>query len=221
MVPFVVIYLIGFVGFAHFVPPTSPTLSRTALVEFYAHNRLGIEIGQLIALVSSAFMLVWPGAVSAQMARIEPGPLPMLSLMQYGAAVVLALLFMLCSLIWCIAAYRPDLNPDILRMLHDAGWLIFVMAYPEYLVQLGCIAAVGFADRRPCPFLPRWACYATLLTAFVGIAGGFSIFCQTGPFAWDGSLGFWLPVAFFLCWMMFIMLPCTLRAIARQEAEGS
>jgi hypothetical protein len=217
IVPFVVIYLIGFVGFAHFVPPPSPTMSAAGVAALFAHNRLGIEIGQAIALLSSAFMLVWPGAVSAQMARIEQGPLPMLSLMQYGSAVVLALFFMLCSLIWSIAAYRPDLNQEILRMLQDAGWLIFVMAYPEYLVQLGCIAAVGLADRRQYRYLPAWACYATLLTALCGIAGGFSVFFQSGPLAWNGILGFWLPVASFLCWMLFIILPFTLREIARQQ----
>jgi membrane protein YdbS with pleckstrin-like domain len=217
IVPFVVVYLVGFVGFAHFIPPPSPAISSAAVVALYAGNRLGIEIGQLIALVSSAFMLVWPAAVSAQMARIEQGPLPMLSLMQYGAAVVLALLFMLCSLIWSIAAYRADANPDIVRTLQDSGWLVFVMAYPEYLVQLGCIAAVGLADRRQHRFLPPWACYATLLTALAGIAGGFSIFCTRGPFAWNGILGFWLPVITFLCWMLFIMLPFTLKEIARQQ----
>jgi hypothetical protein len=217
IVPFVVVYLIGFVGFAHFIPPPDPAMSPAGVVALYARNRLGIEIGQLIALVSSAFMLVWPAAVSAQMARIEQGSLPMLSLMQYGAAALLALLFMLCSLIWSIAAYRADINPEILRTLQDSGWLIFVMAYPEYLVQLGCIAAVGLADRRAQRFLPPWACYATLLTALAGVAGGFSILCTSGPFAWNGVLGFWLPVTSFLCWMLFIILPFTLREIGRQE----
>jgi hypothetical protein len=30
-------------------------------------------------------------------------------------------------------------------------------------------------------------------------------------------LGFWLPVTSFLCWMLFIILPFTLREIGRQE----
>jgi hypothetical protein len=220
IVPFVITYIIGFVMIARFVPPTSPMIEGADLVAFYDNNRLGIQIGQLIGLVASAFVLVWPGAISAQMARIEKGPLPMLSLMQYGAATVLAMLFMLCSLIWSIAAYRPDISADNLRLLHDSGWLIFVMAYPEYIVQLGCIGIVGLADRRAQPFLPRWACYITFLTAFTGIGGGFSTFVKSGPFAWDGLIGFWVPVVVFLAWMVLVMLPCLLKAIAREAAEA-
>jgi hypothetical protein len=220
IVPFVITYIIGFVVIAHFVPPTSPTMPPADLVAFYDNNRLAIQIGQLIGLIAGAFVLVWPGAVSAQMARIEKGPLPMLSLMQYGSAVVLAIFFMICSLIWSVATYRPDLSPENLRLLHDSGWLIFVMAYPEYIVQLGCIGIVGLSDTRPQPFLPRWACYATFLTAFAGIGGGFSIFVKSGPFAWDGLIGFWIPVALFLLWMVFIILPCLLKAIARDAVQA-
>ena len=220
IVPFVVTYIIGFVVIARFVPPTSPMMKGAELAAFYENNRLGIQIGQLIGLISSAFVLVWPGAISAQMARVEKGQFPMLSLMQYGAALVLAMLFMLCSLIWSIAAYRPDLSAENLRMLHDSGWLIFVMGYPEYIVQLVCIGVVGLSDRRAQPFLPNWACYATFVTAFAGIGGGFSTFVKSGVFAWDGLLGFWVPVAFFLIWLVFIMLPFLLQAIAREAAEA-
>jgi len=94
-----------------------------------------------------------------------------------------------CQFDLALAAYRPDLHPEILRMSNDCGWLIFVMAYPEYIVQLGCIAAVGFMDKRPKPFLPRWVCYATLGIALTGTGGGFATFFKTGPFAWNGVIG--------------------------------
>lgn len=216
--PFVVIYLLGFAGLAGFIPPHPPTMSAAELVVFYEHNRLGIRAGQLIGIVSSALILLWAGPISAQMARIEKGPLPMLSMIQYCAAVVLMVLFMICGLIWTVAAYREDLSPELLRTLNDAGWLVFVMAYPEYVVQLGCVAVIGLMDKRAKPFLPRWACYFTCWVAFVGIGGGFATFFKSGPFAWNGLLGFWLPVAFFLVWLG-VMLVFLLKAIARQEAE--
>jgi hypothetical protein len=218
IVPFVVIYLIGFIGIAGFVPPHAPTMTPMELVAFYHHNRLGIRAGQLIGLVSSCLLLFWAGAVSAQMARIERGPLPMLSLIQYVAAAILVVFFMVCSLIWSVAAYREDLSPETLRLLNDAGWLVFVMAFPEYVVQLVCIAAVGLIDKRPQPFLPRWMCFFTLWVALMGIGGGFSTFFKTGPFAWNGLLGFWVPVAFFLIWLG-VTLRFLLAAIARQAAE--
>jgi hypothetical protein len=217
ILPFLGIYIFSFGWVAGFLPPQSPLLTGTQLVQFYSQNRSNIEIGQLIGLLSSSLMLVWPAAVSAQMAGIENRAFPLLSIIQYVAAAVLFTLFMLCGIIWSVAAFRTDLAPDLLRTLNDTGWLVFVMGYPEYAVQLGCIAIVGLADRRPVPYLPRWACYATLGTAFDGCGGVFSALSPTGLFAWNGLLGFWLPVASFFVWLVFIILPFTLRAI-RQEA---
>jgi len=217
ILPFLGFYIFSFGFVAGFLPPQSPLLSGAQLVAFYSANRQNIEIGQLIGLLSSSLMLVWPAAVSAQMAHIEKGIFPLLSIIQYVAASVLFTLFLLCGVIWSVAAFRPDISPDLLRLLNDSGWLLFVMGYPEYAVQLGCIAIVGLGDRRRIPFLPPWACYATLATAICGIGGVFSGLSETGLFAWNGLLGFWLPVATFFIWLIFIILPFLLRAIAQEE----
>jgi len=219
ILPFIGIYLFGFGYVAGFVPPPSPAMSAADLTAFYAQHRQSIETGQFIGLMASGFMLTWPAAVSAQMAQAEDGAFPWLAVMQYTAAALLCLLFMICGLIWSIAAYRPDINPDTLRMLNDAGWLIFVMAYPEYAVQLLCIGIAGLQDKRAQPFLPRAACYATLVEAVLGGGGVFAIFVNGGALAWNGIIGFWLPIVSFCTWLIFVMLPCLLRAIAREAAE--
>lgn len=220
IVPFLVIYLFGFWGLAGFIPPSPPGNSAADTLAFYNANRTAIRAGQLIGIVCSGFFFVWPAAVAAQMARIEGVPLPMFAVMQYVMGAVLGLLFMLCNLIWTVAAYREDMAPGTLQMLHDAGWLIFVMAYPEYIVQLVCIGVVGLSDKRATPWLPRWACYLTFWVAFAGIGGGFATFFKAGPFAWNGLIGFWLPVAFFLIWMVGIILPFTVKAATRQGLEA-
>ena len=221
ILPFLGFYIFGFGYVAGFLPPQSPSLTGAQLMAFYAQNHENIELGQLIGILSSSLMLTWPAAVSAQMARIENRPFPLLSIVQYVTAALLFLLFMLCGVIWSIAAFRPDISPDLLRLLNDSGWLIFVMAYPEYAVQLGCIAIVGFSDRRAVPFLPRWACWATLAVAIVGGGGLFSALTPNGLFAWNGLLGFWAPVATFFVYLVFIMLPLLLRAIRQEEAAAS
>jgi len=220
ILPFLGFYIFGFGYVAGFLPPPSPSVTAAQLAGFFSLHRQNIEIGQLIGIASSSLMLTWPAAVSAQMARIENRAFPLLSIMQYVTAALLFLLFMLCGIIWSIAAFRPDITPDLLRVLNDSGWLIFVMAYPEYAVQLGCIAIVGFSDRRAVPFLPRWACWATLGVAVVGGGGLFSALTPNGLFAWNGLLGFWLPVATFFVYLVFIMLPLLLRAI-KQEAHAA
>jgi hypothetical protein len=220
ILPFLGFYLFGFGWVAGFQPPPSPVLTGAQLSQFYQQNHNDILIGQLIGILSSGLMLVWPAAVSAQMARIEQGSFKLLSIIQYVSASVLFTLFLLCGVIWSVAAFRPDISPDLLRLLNDSGWLLFVMGYPEYVVQLGCIAIVGLSDRRAVPFLPRWACFAMLGTAFDGCGGVFSALTQSGWFAWNGILGFWLPVASFFVLLVFIILPFTLRAIRQEEQEG-
>jgi hypothetical protein len=220
ILPFLGIYIFSFGWVAGFLPPQSPLMTGAQLVQFYSQNRKQIEIGQMLGLLSSGLMMVWPAAVSAQMARIEDRPFPLLAIIQYVAASVLFTLFMLCGIIWSVAAFRPDIAPDLLRLMNDTGWLIFVMGYPEYAAQLGAIALVGLSDRRPVPYLPRWACYATLGTAVDGSGGVFSALSPKGLFAWDGLLGFWLPVASFFVWLVFIILPFTLRAIRREALQG-
>ena len=105
-------------------------------------------------------------------------------------------------------------------MLNDLSWLVFVMVYPEYILQLVAIAVVGFMDKREQPLLPRWACFATLWVAVAGIGGGFACFFTTGPFAWNGIIGFWIPIVCYLAWLMIVLLPQLLKAVKRQDVSG-
>jgi hypothetical protein len=219
IIPFVVFYLIGFAGIAGFVPPPSPMMPAAGMAAFYAQHLIGIRAGMLLGLFASGLMFVWPAAVSVQMARIEKGPLFILSIMQYVSASVLCTFFILCSVIWSLAAFRTDVDPAMTRMLNDAGWLLFVLGIPEYLAQLISIAVVGLMDKRPNPFLPRWACFATLWVAFIGDGGGLACFFKSGPFAWTGIIGFYIPITLFVLWLVFLLLPFLVTAIKRQAAE--
>ncbi len=193
--------------------------SAADLAAFYAQHHTGIVAGQLIGMLAMCFMFFWPAAISAQIARIEGGGFPILAAVQYAAAMILLMLFMLCGLIWTIAAYRTDMSPEMLRLLNDSGWLIFVVAYPEYGAQMVSIAIAGFIDTRPEPFLPRWACWLTALEAVIGTGGIFAGFVTGGPFAWNGMIGFWIPIGSFVIWILAVMLPNLLKAISHQEKE--
>ena len=221
IVGFLILYLGAFAGLAGFIPPSAPMTSTADLALFYATNRIGILVGQILCVFAVTLLFFWPIAISSQMAKIERGAFPLLSIVQYVTAAILATLFMLCNLIWIAAAYRADIDPLTLRTLHDLGWLVFVMAYPEYIVQLICIAIVGLSDTRTTPWLPRWACWATLWVAVMGTGGGAAAFFKTGPFAWNGLIGFWLPVGFFLLWLLGIILPRTNAALKRDALEAA
>ncbi|MEQ9268677.1 hypothetical protein [Marinobacter salarius] len=213
---FIISYTVCFVFVAGFVPPPSPTLSAAEMVTLFDENRFGIRAGLLLCMIFSILYMPWSAVVSVHMARLE-GRFPVLASLQLVGAAILVVFFMLCSLIWIAAAFRPDIDPVTLVVLNDLSWLIFVMAFPEYWLQLLAIAVVFFRDTRPVPFIPRWACYFTLMVALTGAGGSLAAFFKSGPWAWDGLLGFWVPVISYLIWLI-VMFPLLLRGV-RQHAH--
>jgi len=141
-----------------------------------------------------------------------------LALTQFGAAVLLQVYFVLCSMLWLIATFRSELEPSTVRLVHDAGWLIFVMVFPGYVLQMACIAIAAFCDRSPDPIWPRWFGYLCLWIALSGSGGGLAVFFKSGPFAWNGLIGFWLPIGMFVIWICCISYLMH-RGILRQATE--
>ena len=48
------IFGIGLIGFAHFLPPPAPSLSSQEIAEVYANNTLGIRLGGILIMLAAA-----------------------------------------------------------------------------------------------------------------------------------------------------------------------
>jgi len=195
---FVVLYATFFWGVAGFIPPPSPTLDPNSVAEFYDQNRTGIRIGMVGGMISSFLIVPFFAAISAGIGRGERG-VPILAMIQFGCAMLLEVFFVMCSMIWLTATYRPDLAESTIRMLNDLGWLVFVMVYPGYVLQMICIATAALTHENS-PF-PRWLGYLSLWVAVSGVGGGFAVFVTDGPLAWNGVIGFYIPLSIFAVWM--------------------
>lgn len=189
-------FLIAFALIAGFVPPPSPAWSAARIAQFYAHNRTGIRVGMIGSMFGSALLLPFYTLVSAEIRKIE-GPSALLAPIQFGGAVVLVTFFQIITLGWLLASYRPEISPEIIRALNDYGWFVWSMLIPTYVIQFVCMAAAGFMDIRPHPLWPRWAAYLNLWVAMTGAGGVLAVFFKKGPFAWNGLVGFWIPVIVF------------------------
>jgi hypothetical protein len=205
-VAFLVTYLVFFLGVARWIPPQPPSWSPDRVAELYKDNTTEIRVGQLGAMFASFLLLPLWALISTHIARIElaRGRMPVLALIQFGCAVLLQVFFVLCNMLWLVAAFRPDLSPETLRVLHDAGWLIFVMVAPGYLFQMICISLAAFMDHDRDPVIPRWAGYFHLWVGLSGLGGCLAVFFKDGAFAWNGVVGFYLPVAVFAAWLVVI-----------------
>jgi hypothetical protein len=197
---FFVIYLVAFVGIARFVPPPAPSRDARDIAGYFAAHATGIRIGMVIGLIATTLLLCFFGVISIQIARIEKR-MPLLAVMQFGGAVLLVVFFQMCGMLWIAATFRPELEPSTVRMLNDLSWLIFVMVFPSYVLQLFCIAAAAFMDCSERPLWPRWVGYLNIWIGLSGAGGGLAVFFKQGPFAWNGLVGFYLPVAAFVVWI--------------------
>src|SRR5437763_1174404 len=207
---------IFFVLVAGFVPPPRESWSAARIARFYADNRTGIRIGLIGAMFFSALLLPCYTVLSAELRKIE-GKLSLLAPIQFGGAVILVTFFQIIGLLWLLASFRPEADPQLMRFANDFCWLVWTMLIPTYSLQYLCLAVGGFMDKRPNPAFPRWSAYMNLWVAVTGIGGVLAVFFKTGPFSWNGIVGFWIPVIVYMVGMSVDMWLVLQRA--RYEAR--
>ena len=187
---------ITFVLIGGFVPPPLPSSSAQEIANFFTGDTTRIRIGAMGFLYFSGLTIMFYSVISEEIKKIEGQP-SLLARIQLGSAVILVTVFQIIGLAWLLASYRTDVSPDIIRMLNDYCWFIWSMFIPTYIIQYVCVAVAGFMDVRPNPTWPRWAAWMNLWIAFGGAGGIAAVFFKSGPFAWNGLIGFYIPVIIF------------------------
>lgn len=215
-IAFFFLFWLACVFLSGFVPPPSPALTGEQLLGTYALHPFGLGLAVVIAYWAACMLIPWSAGIYSEMARIEGGPFPIMSITAFGAGVANAVAFFLPFVFWAAAIYRMDRAPELVRLLSDMAWLEFVMLYIPYAMQVIAIGIVGLSDKSPTPTFPRWFCFMSFWVATLAVPGGIVIYFKTGAFTWSGLLGFWLPVAAF-CIYWACLLPLMFKAIKRQE----
>jgi hypothetical protein len=170
-------------------------------VRLYADHTNAIKLGMIISMAGSALLVPWAVAISGQLRRIDGAKA--LADVQMVSCALLSLEFITPIGVWMAVSFRyKDRAPDVTRALHDVGWILFMTVIWSLWVQLIAIAAAIFIDRRSEPVLPRWLGYLNLWVAMLIIPAGLVLFFKHGPFAWNGVVGLYIPLAAFVIWMM-------------------
>jgi hypothetical protein len=217
-VPLFILFLIGMVPLADFIPPTSPMDSAEEILAFYKANLFGIRLGQLIAAFGFTLIFAWGCAVSVWTYRIEKG-FPILTFTQLmGCASGGALTFMI-FLVWTVAAFRPEAyDAETILMVHDLGWFLFLWIVPPYALWAAAMGWAILIDKQENPYYPRWTAWVCFANAVLMETTMLIGFFKDGPFAYDGILGFWMPVIMYFIWMV-VMTIYTHKAIMRRIRE--
>ncbi len=211
-----VLFSIGWVALARFLPPPSPNLTGLEIAGFYRDNLFMIRLGLVLSQASLVFYLFWVVAISSQLKRIE-GSSPILADAQLLGGLGGCTVILIACIVWGAVSFRPDRAPDLTLMLNDFGWLLFTTTFAPFMTQDFAIAWAIFSDKSPSPLFPRWVAYFNIWTPLLFIPAGLILFFKTGPFAWNGILAFWIPLVIFFTWMI-VMTVMTLRAMNRGTA---
>jgi hypothetical protein len=208
---------LGFFGVAGWMPLVSPQMDAESVAAMFRDNRLRIQVGLTLLGFSSMFYWAFAGAIATQMARIEGIHHP-LTRIQMVAANGTAMAIMMLAFIGLAMAFRPDIEPTTMQLANDFLWLVFVGLYPPGVMQNLCIGFCILSDKREKEqkIYPRWVAFVNLWVAVLFLPGGYIAFFHSGPFAWNGILGFWPVGIGFFVWAG-VMWWGTVRAIKRAE----
>lgn len=215
----VVIWVGAFLFIAGFIPPQSPSLDADAIVRIYAEHTNAIKIGMVLSMLGCALLVPWGVAISGQLKRIDGARA--LADIQMVSCALLSLEFITPIGVWMAASFRfDDSLPQVTQGLHDLGWILFMTVIWSLWVQLICIGAAILIDKREDPILPRWLGYLNLWVSVLIIPAGVVLFFKSGPFAWNGIIGFFCPLTAFAIWFTSMAIVIH-KNLSRQIAEGS
>jgi hypothetical protein len=68
---FSVLFFVGFVGIAHFVPPLDPSDTAAQIATIYQQHTNSIRTGLLLCFVGCMFFLAFGAGISGQTRRIK------------------------------------------------------------------------------------------------------------------------------------------------------
>lgn len=201
------------------IPPIPADFTAEQLAQHFRTHYNEVRAGMVGAMLFGVFYLPWTLSITKVMEKIEPEGNNMMAILQMWGGGITVVPLVTSSVFWLAGSYRPEvLDPVILQLLYDMGWLLIDMFYAITTVAMVALGVGGLADKRETPLFPRWMCWYTI---WAGLSFLFELlmpFFKSGLFARQGWLNFWIE---FLVWFLYILLTTyyVFKAIPRLEQE--
>lgn len=210
--------LVCFLAFPGFIPPMSPGMTAHEVAAFYAENTTMIRFSMITFNLCAIMLIPFFMVIVVQMKRMAT-PSHVLAYSYLAGATTGATLFAIADIFWLVAAFRPDRDPQLIMLLNDMAWLIFIAPVGMLVVQNLCLALAIHLDARVQPVFPRWVAHFNVLTAAAMTPAVCAVIFRSGPLAWDGVVSFWLRIGAF-CLYITVMFFVVWAAIKRQASEA-
>lgn len=211
--------VLGIFILAPMFPPTGqPGADAETIMAFYQDGNLMKRIGLSVMMFGTPF-IVPMFALLGEIIKRDIG-MPLVGTLQYGMGMFGILFTFMMTVCWGTAAFRPDRAAEITTALHDMGWLFATWVASATILQSTCICIAVFMDKREEPLFPRWFGYFTAWTIILGLPAAVINIFNSGPFAYDGLLGFWIPYIALFAWGG-VMLTCVWKAVKKLQQTSS
>ncbi|BBX04882.1 hypothetical protein BST36_08985 [Mycolicibacterium moriokaense] len=211
------IMAVAYALYPGFWPPMSPQLSAQEVADFYRDNAGWIRFSMVTFNLCGIMLLPLFCVIVVQIKRMAT-PSQAFAYCYLMATVSGGTLFAFSAIFFATAVFRPDRDADLVLVLNDLGWIVFVAPVGMALVQNLMLAMAIYFDNGPQPVYPRWVAHFSVIVALAMAPSAFSMTVMSGPFAWNGAISFWLRNIAFGTYLV-VMLVVTWQAVHRQAAE--
>lgn len=186
-------FLIFFAG-SRFLPPVPPSFSPELTTDRYVKNQDGMKAGIYLVVISSILWPLYSVGIGNQMLKIE-GINPNILSLQISSGSAAGFSLALISVFFATTMYRLDRDPTQTQLLSDLSWLCFTLVATPFATQEFAISYSILSDRRPDPLIPHWVAWVNSLLTLTWFPAYAAHCVHSGAIAWDGAVGFWLPLA--------------------------
>lgn len=202
-----VVLAVLFAAFPGFFPPMSPTMTAEQVAAFYRDNTALTRFSMVGFNLCGIMIVPFFVLIMVQMTRMR-GQSRIFAFSYLSGVVAGSTLFAVSNILFAVAAFRPERDPELLQVLNDLAWIVFIAPIGMLVAQFVLLAAAVWFDDPRHPVFPRWvAPFALLTAAAMAPSAGAAVF-RDGPLAWDGFVSFWLrngAFAVFVCVMFFVV----------------
>ena len=216
---YLVILGIGFWFFPDFIPPHVPAAGSAEIAAIFQADFFKIRIGMVINMFGALIIMPFSLAIAMEIKQVEGGT-GMLTMWQLMGGLSTAILTFYPAMWWLLASYRPDRAPELIQLINDAAWLQFIGGLSIFLPCFITVAIASFMDKREQPVFPRWIGYVSIWSCVLFLPGQLIFFFHGGPFAWNGILGFWVPITAIMAWFFLMTYQIRKVALIRIKAES-
>jgi hypothetical protein len=214
-----IIWISVFLLFPGFVHPMSPTLSAQEVAAFYRdpENLPRIRYSMIVFNWFAVGLIPILALIVLQMRRMAHRT-PIFSYGIIACAAGGPTIFLMASLFWLLAAFRPERDPELILLFNDMAWVTFSSQVGFLIAQSVLLALAIYLDRQARPVFETWVAHFNILIAALLVPACFVGLAMEGPIAWDGLLTFWIRNAAVALWIA-VMGVVLGRTIYRQRAE--